>query len=91
MAQKQTFGEFLASRRTDKGLTQKELGDMLFVNESTISKWEKDKRRPDLEFVSKLSEIFGISESELINASVDKTRTKEKKASQKISHDRRHI
>ena len=65
--------------RTKKGLTQKELANKLFVSESAVSNWEKDKRRPDLELVTKLSEIFGITESELIKASVDLSRTKEKK------------
>ena len=77
--EKLTFGQFLAECRTRKGLTQKELADKLFVGESAVSKWEKDKRRPDLDLVTRLSEIFGITESELIKASVDKTRIKEKK------------
>lgn len=76
---KLTFGQFLAECRTKKRLTQKELADKLFVGESAVSKWEKDKRRPDLELVTRLSEIFGITESELIKASVDETRIKEKK------------
>ncbi|MCL2255578.1 MAG: helix-turn-helix domain-containing protein [Firmicutes bacterium] len=81
--QKKTFGQFLLSQRNGAGLTQRQLADKLFVDESTISKWEKDARRPDIEFVSKLSEIFGISESELIQASVDKSRIREKKESRR--------
>lgn len=77
--EKITFGQFLAQCRTQKRLTQKELADKLFVSESAVSKWEKDKRRPDLELVTRLSEIFGITESELIRASIDNSRIKEKK------------
>jgi len=81
---KLTFGQFLAKCRTDKGLTQRELGDLLFVGESAVSKWEKDKRRPDLELVTKLSEIFEISESELIKASVDKAARRDKRQAKKF-------
>jgi transcriptional regulator with XRE-family HTH domain len=76
--EKLTFGEFLAKRRTEKSLTQKELAAKLFVGESAVSKWEADKRRPDLELVTKLSEILGVTESELIRASVDLARAAEK-------------
>ncbi len=74
-----TFGQFLAQCRIQKKLTQKQLAELLFVEASTISKWEMDKRRPDIEFISKLSEMFGITESELIRASIDNSRNTEKK------------
>lgn len=82
--EKISFGQFLAECRTKKGLTQKELADQLFVGESAVSKWEKDRRRPDLELVTKLSEIFGITETELIKASIDKTRIKEKQQARRF-------
>lgn len=76
---KQSFGQFLAKCRIEKELTQRQLADKLYVEESTVSKWEMDKRRPGLELVIKLSEILGVTESELLNASVDNFRIKEKK------------
>ena len=36
-----TFGGFLRQKRREKNLTQKELSKLLFVSESTVSKWEK--------------------------------------------------
>jgi len=75
---KRTFGQFLAHCRVQKGLTQKQLADLLYVGESAVSKWEKDKRRPDLDLVSSLAEILSVTETELIRASVDKTRLKDK-------------
>ncbi len=66
-----TFGGFLKQKRQEKNLTQKQLAKLLFVSESTISKWEKDVVHPDITVLPKLSEILGVSEHELITASID--------------------
>ena len=36
---KTVFGEFLASRRKEKGYTQKDLAAKLFVSDKAVSKW----------------------------------------------------
>jgi len=41
MVNKSTFGQFLRQKRNEKGMTQKELAEKLFLSESAISKWEK--------------------------------------------------
>lgn len=46
MINKITFGQFLRQKRIEKGLTQKELSEKLFLSESAISKWEKGKSYP---------------------------------------------
>lgn len=73
-----TFGDFLRQRRHEKNLTQKELAKLLFVTESSVSKWEKDVAHPDITLLPKLSEILGVSEHELITASID-NETREQK------------
>lgn len=67
----QSFGRFLRQNRQEKKLTQKELAKLLFVSESTVSKWENDAARPDIALLPRLSQIFGVSEHELITASID--------------------
>ncbi len=73
-----SFGEFLRQKRLEQNLTQKELSKLLFVSESTISKWEKDVAHPDITLLPKLSAILGVSEHELITASVDNKAREEK-------------
>lgn len=73
-----SFGNFLKERRQEKKLTQKELAKLLFVSESTISKWEKDIAHPDITLLTKLSELLGVSEHELITASIDNKAREEK-------------
>ena len=77
------FGSFLSQKRKEKNLTQKELSKMLFVSESTVSKWEKDVAHPDITLLPKLSEILSVSEHELITASVDNKAREEKNQAKK--------
>ena len=72
------FGKFLKQKRLEKNLTQKELAKLLIVSESAVSKWEKDVAHPDITLLPKLSEILGVTEHELITASVDKQTREEK-------------
>lgn len=73
-----SFGEFLKQKRIEKKLTQKELAKALIVSESAVSKWEKDVAHPDITLLPKLSEILGVTEHELITASIDKKSREEK-------------
>ena len=76
-----SFGQFLKQKRQEKSLTQKELAKNLFVTESAVSKWEKDVAHPDITLLPKLSEILGVTEHELITASIDnKTRNEKAQA-----------
>lgn len=77
------FGEFLKQKRLEKKLTQKQLANILFISESAISKWEKNVSHPDITLLPKLSEILGVSEHELITASIDNKAREEKKQAKK--------
>ena len=83
-----TFGGFLRKMRLEKNLTQKELAHLLFVSESTISKWEKNVARPDITLLPKLSEILGVTEHELITASIDDKAREEKAQAKKWRPER---
>ncbi|MDD3409123.1 MAG: helix-turn-helix transcriptional regulator [Methanobacteriaceae archaeon] len=50
------IGENIALLRKRKGLTQKALGDKLYVTDKAISKWERGINLPDLSIIEKLSE-----------------------------------
>ena len=61
MVNKSTFGQFLRQKRNEKGMTQKELAEKLFLSESAISKWEKGKTYPDIVSVIKMSGLYSVS------------------------------
>lgn len=64
------FGQWLRELRINKGLTEEELAnqiDMINVQEINIKKWERDLEFPELDAIYKLSEIYMISSTEIIN------------------------
>ena len=63
-----TMGEIICTLRKEKGMTQKELANMLNITDKAVSKWERDVACPDTQTIPKLAEILGISIEELMNA-----------------------
>ena len=61
----------IAELRRKVKITQQELGDVVGVSFQTISKWEKDVAHPDITLLPRLSEVLGVTEHELITASID--------------------
>ena len=57
------FAETLKKLRTSKGLSQRELAERMFVNRSTVARWESGSRLPDAVMISRLSRAFDTSKS----------------------------
>lgn len=55
------ISECIKNLRLEKKLTQKELGDMLFVSQDTISLWERGKSNPDINAIIQMSKIFDVT------------------------------
>ena len=49
--EKKTIGKFIAALRKANGMTQKELGEKLFVSDKTVSRWECDECTPELSLI----------------------------------------
>lgn len=60
------FGAFVAELRKAHGLTQKELGEKLFVTDKTVSKWERGLSLPNVALLLPLSEVLGVTVTELL-------------------------
>ena len=61
------FSEKLRNLRTEKGLTQRQLADALFITRKTISNWEAGIRMPDVVMLTRLSKVLGVKPYELID------------------------
>jgi len=61
-----TIGERIKQARKAKGLKQKKLAEILEVNYTTISRWEKGEREPRIGDVQKLADALDISVSDLL-------------------------
>ena len=62
-----TFGEILKKLRTDKGLTQDELAEKIYVTRTAISKWESGRGFPNIESLKAISKYFSVSLDELLS------------------------
>lgn len=60
------FGEILATLRKSRGMSQEQLAEQLDLTRQTISKWELDQSTPDMEYIIKLSDLFGVTTDYLI-------------------------
>ena len=60
------FGNYIYEKRTEAGLSQRQLAGLLKVSEKSISKWENGKAKPRPEILKKLAVIFDVSIDELL-------------------------
>ena len=59
-------GDRLRAKRIAKGLTQKEVGDIVGVTKAAICFYEKGKRNPSLENIIDFIHIFGVTADYLL-------------------------
>lgn len=80
--EKEKIGRFISALRKEKGMTQKELADLLHVSDRTVSKWERGAGLPDASLMIRLSDILGITVNELLlgEPMPEKSYTSEEKA-----------
>lgn len=63
---KQRFGAFIATLRKEKGYTQKDLAQQLFISDKAVSKWETAASIPDTALLIPLADLLGVSVTELL-------------------------
>ncbi len=59
------IGRFIAERRREAGLTQRELAEKLLVTDRAVSKWETGRAMPDSSIILDLCKILSISVNDL--------------------------
>lgn len=62
-----SIGEYIATKRKEKNLTQEQLAEKLNVSNKSISKWENGKCMPDYSIIEKLCLELSISLNELMD------------------------
>ena len=63
---KEAFGRFLAGLRKEKGLTQRQQAERLFVSDKAVSKWERGLSLPDTALLIPLAEALDVTVTELL-------------------------
>ncbi len=57
------FAETLKKLRAERGLSQIQLGEQMFVNQSTVARWESGSRLPDATMITRLSVVLDVDVS----------------------------
>lgn len=61
------FARTLRKLREERGLSQKQLGEKMFVNHSTVARWENSSRLPDAIMITRLAKCLGVETNELFS------------------------
>jgi transcriptional regulator with XRE-family HTH domain len=77
------FNEKLQTLRKQKGLTQEELAEILFVSRTAVSKWESGRGYPSIDSLKAIAKFFSVtidellSNDEILTIAEEDTKTKE--------------
>jgi len=61
------LAENIKHLREQHGLTQKEFGESLDVSAATVSTWEIGTRQPRMGVIEKMSRLYGVKKSDIID------------------------
>lgn len=61
------LGNTIAELREAREITQEELAKTLGISRSTLSHYEKNRRKPPLNFIVLLADTFNVSVEQIIN------------------------
>ena len=61
------IGKYISILRKNKGYTQKALGELIDVNDKTISKWEQGSIAPDITILKSLAKVLDTSIDDLLS------------------------
>ena len=62
------FNEKLQELRKQKGLTQEELAEKLYVSRTAISKWESGRGYPSIDSLKTIAKFFSVTVDQLLSA-----------------------
>ena len=65
------IGEQIQKYRAERGYSQDELAEKIFVTRQTVSNWENQHTYPDLHSLLLLSDVFGTSLDQLVKGDLE--------------------
>lgn len=78
------IGAFIAQRRKELDMTQKELAEKLGITDRAVSKWETGRSMPDLSLLQPLSHVLKIDVNDLLNGAIISEDTYRKKSGENL-------
>lgn len=65
-----SFRDNLLRPRTERGMTQEQLANLVGVSRQSVAKWESDRSYPEMDKLIKMTGIFGCTLDELVMGTV---------------------
>jgi transcriptional regulator with XRE-family HTH domain len=62
-----SLGETIKRLRTERGLSQQQFADMLYIDRSTCANWETGRRMPDAAMIVQIADVLGVETAYLMN------------------------
>ena len=70
-----TLGERIYKLRNERNMTQEQLAEKLGVTRQSISKWEGNLVKPEIEKLKAMAKLFDVSLDDLISDETAETKT----------------
>ena len=60
------IGNNIKKLRMQRGMTQKNLADLLFVSPQAVSRWENNEVEPSIGTITEMAKIFNVTTDEIL-------------------------
>lgn len=67
-----TLGENIKKKRTEQGITQEQLAEVLEVSPQAVSRWENQAAYPDIELLPVIAGYFDVTVDELLGVDIER-------------------
>ena len=84
-----SLGENLQRLRKEKGLSQEDVAQKLFVSRQSVSKWENGNAEPGVKDLTALADMFGVTLDEMVGHTASGSPTVPEAAEQWLTRVRR--
>lgn len=64
------IGDYIAQKRKEAKLSQKDLAELLYITDKAISKWERGLSFPDISLLIPLADILKVSLYDLLTGGI---------------------
>ena len=83
-----SLGENLQRLRKEKGLSQEDVAQKLFVSRQSVSKWENGNAEPGVKDLAALADMFGVTLDELVGRECPESLAASQKAERRLTRAR---
>ncbi|OQB12584.1 MAG: transcriptional repressor DicA [Firmicutes bacterium ADurb.Bin193] len=69
------IGALILALRKEKGMTQRQIADVMHISDKTVSKWERGLGCPDVSLLGGLSKVLGVDLENMLEGDLKKKDT----------------